>query len=129
MSGTQVEERTADSIEWRQGQWVKFSRRMPRPRFLSFMKLTVNLEELQGVDINADNIGEYTDKFDATLRALYPILCAQIVAWNWLDYSEPEAEDPPVLPKPTTEILDTLDVYTEILWLIEALSDVVFPKN
>lgn len=126
---SQVETCTADTIEWRKGQWVKFSRRMPRPRFLAFMKLTVSLEELQGLDITTDNIGEYTDKFDATLGALYPILCAQIVAWNWLDYSDPEAENPLVLPKPTPEILDTLDVYTEILWLIEALSDVVFPKN
>ena len=129
MPETQVEKRTADAIEWRSDQWVKFSRRMPRQRFLDFIRLTVQLEELQGASIDASNIGDYTDKFDAVLRSLYPILCAQIVAWNWVDYSDPEAENPPILDKPTPEILDTLDVYTEILWLIQALSDVVFPKN
>ena len=126
---SQVEKRTADSIEWRQDQWVKFSRRMPRQRFLDFMRLTVHLEELQNADINAATIGDYAEKFDDVLQRLYPILCAQIVAWNWVDYSDPEAEEPPVLPKPTPEILDTLDVYGEVLWMIQALSDVVFPKN
>jgi len=128
MNNTQVQKVECEAIEWREGQWVKFSRRMPRKRFLDFMRLTVALEELQGAEIDAGNIGNYADKFDALLQQLYPILAAQIVSWNWVDYSDPEDEAPPVLPKPTIEILDTLDVYTESMWLIEALSEVVFPK-
>jgi len=121
---------TCETIEWRAGQWIKLSRRMPRARFLEFLRLSGELEQLQtAAPQTVAEIAQYSTALSEAISGLYPILCAQIVAWNWTDLSDPDAETPPVLPKPTPEILDSLSLMDEVLWLVTALSETMFPSK
>lgn len=111
----------------RAGQWVEIRKKTSGRDYAAMLQLAA----LGGNEGDTTTTADAIEMFES-MPEMYALLAHKIVGWNWVDLWADVDDDGELLllPPPTIEVMETLDFETDLVYLIELITEAdETPKN